>query len=213
MKGYSSVRGEKTGFYEQIQQHLDQLVWQLTADAQQDKNQPKSKQSKTTTPTLPDGYCVWLQKQCADIDLLGLRIEHGQAVRLNHVYVPLTTTAPKAQIADTENPEEMRGWREIKPPALLLQMLDEKSLYVSGAPGSGKSTFSRWVTWLACAGAMPAQEIEPPKGYRDAYPLSLQKRLPLWVRLRDFWMFLPETPGAQDLSQAEFEVVLAAWIE
>ncbi|MCP4996779.1 MAG: hypothetical protein GY934_23845, partial [Gammaproteobacteria bacterium] len=136
VKGYSCVRGEKAGFYEQILRHLQQLVWQLTEDAQTDQKQSKSKQTKTITPTLPACYCAWLQKQCADIDLLGLRIEHGQAVRLNHVYVPLTTTASKEQIPDTTSPEETRGWREDKPPALLLQMLDEQSLYVSGAPGS-----------------------------------------------------------------------------
>ncbi len=33
------------------------------------------------------------------------------------------------------------------------------------------------------------------------------------VRLRDFWMCMPEAPGGQDLSQAEFEKVLADWVE
>ncbi len=213
VKGYSCVRGEKAGFYEQILRHLQQLVWQLTEDTQSGLNQSKSNRTKTTTATLPESYCAWLQKQCADIDPLGLRIEHGSAVRLNHVYVPLTTTAINSQTEETESPEAMRGWREDKTPALLLQMLDEQSLYVSGAPGSGKSTFSRWVTWLTCAGTLPVQEIESAREYREAYPLSLQNRLPLWVRLRDFWMCLPETPGGKDLSQAEFEAVLAAWIE
>jgi hypothetical protein len=213
IKGYTCVRGEKTGFYELGLRHLQQLVWQLTEDAQSRQSQSKSKQTKTTTPTLPDSYCAWIQKQCVDIDLLGLRLKQGQAIRLNHVYVPLTTTASKEQTPHTESTEQMMGWREEKSPALLLDLLDEQSLYVSGAPGSGKSTFSRWVAWIVCSGAMPEQEIEPPEGYSEHHPALLQNRLPLLVRLRDFWMCLPETPGGQDLSQAEFEAVLAAWVE
>ncbi len=211
VKGYSCVRGEPPSFFESALQHLQQLVFRLTEESQSPQKQPN--QTKPARPSLPEGYCAWLQKQCADIDLLGLRIKQGQAVRLNHVYVPLTTTSTQEQTPHSENPDEMRELREEKPPALLLDLSDEQSLYVSGAPGSGKSTFCRWVAWLVSAGTMPEQVIESPEGYHEASPASLQNRLPLWVRLRDFWMCLPETPGGQDLSRAEFETVLADWIE
>jgi formylglycine-generating enzyme required for sulfatase activity len=209
VRSYTGVRGEKSGFYEQVSKHLQQLAFQLTA--QQPTAQPQ--QAKSTKPSLPPGYCTWLQKQCADIDLLGLRLKQGQAVRLNHVYVPLTTTYGKGKPIEQESPKEAAWRHEEEPPPLLLELLNEQSLYVSGAPGSGKSTFSRWVSWLACADGMPEQAIEVPEGYREVFPVALQNRLPLWIRLRDFWECLPTTPDAQDLSQAELESVLATWLE
>ena len=98
-------------------------------------------------------------------------------------------------------------------PRLLLDLLGRGSLYVSGAPGSGKSMFCRWVAWLACSGAMPRYEVEAPEGYAEAFDASLQDRLPLLVRLRDFWPFLPTTPGLHELSRAELEKSLGAWVQ
>lgn len=43
---------------------------------------------------VPESYRRWWRDQTATIELLGLRLKHGQAVRLNHVYVPLLTLAP-----------------------------------------------------------------------------------------------------------------------
>jgi hypothetical protein len=212
VKGYSCVRGEKTGFYEQVLKHLQHLVFQLT-----EESTPTPKPAKPAEPSaaiVPEAYCDWIQKQCADIDLLGLELKQGQAVRLKHVYVPLITTVTKERIPDKAiDEQQMSAWKEEKPPPLLLDLLNQQSLYVSGAPGSGKSTFSRWVAWLTCSGAMPPQEIEPPEGYGESYPATVHNRLPLLVRLRDFWACLPETPGAQDLSKPQLEAVLSQWVE
>ncbi len=211
IKGYACVRGEKTSFYDQVLKHLQQLIFQFTEEPQ-----PTSKLFKrtdSTTPSISRSYHHWIQKQCADIDLLGLQLKQGQSVRLNHVYVPLTTTTKEEQAAaPTSRLKQMALELDEKPP-LLLDALDKQSLYVSGAPGSGKSTFSRWVAWLTCSGTLPPQGIESPEGYREQYPESFQNRLSLLVRLRDFWMSLPETPGGQDLSQPELEAVLEKWIE
>ena len=108
-------------------------------------------------PTFPPAYREWLQRQCADIDLLGVRLKQGQAVKLNHVYVPLMTTpareprtiqkskrSPRQELLDSEGRER---------PQLLLDRLDKQSLYVPGDPGSGKSTFCRWVAWLVLLSA------------------------------------------------------------
>ena len=53
---------------------------------------------------VPSAYRAWLQGQCADLEFRGLRLKQGQAVRLNHVYVPLTTSA---------GAEEERGQRRL----------------------------------------------------------------------------------------------------
>ena len=163
-------------------------------------------------PTIPSEYTGWLQRECADVGLLGLRVAQGQAVRLNHVYVPATTMVRRFEAA-TQPTERLRGRRgtpdappgpspldlpgrgyagmipegaEREVPALLLNLLDEQSLYVHGAPGSGKSTFCRWVAWLLCEGKFPAAEIKAPKEFQERFPDRLRGKLPLLVRLREF---------------------------
>jgi hypothetical protein len=173
VRGYSGVRGEKSGFYEQVSKHLQQLVFQLIPQHPTAQRQ----QAKSTKPSLQPGYCTWLQKQCADIDRLGLRLKQGQAVRLNHVYVPLTTTYGKGKPIEQESTKAAVGWREEKPPTLLLDLLNEQSLYVSGAPGSGKSTFSRWVSWLACASGMPAPAKTMSRSSRRASRMQSSKSM------------------------------------
>jgi hypothetical protein len=37
-----------------------------------------------------------VQSDCGGVDLLGMRVNEGRAVRINNVYVPLTTSAREA---------------------------------------------------------------------------------------------------------------------
>jgi hypothetical protein len=99
---------------------------------------------------------------------MGLELKHGSGVRLNHVYTPLATSArwtmpPKSSLAARKErcPTEDRGrcnccWTSST----------GNRLYVSGAPGSGKSTFCRWVTWLACSPEMPEVDVSAPDNTR-----------------------------------------------
>jgi hypothetical protein len=96
---------------------------------------------------------------------------------------------------------------------LLLDLFDKASLYVSGAPGSGKSTFARWVAWLACEGQMTSAQIIGPDGYREAFPESLRGRLPLLVRLREFHEHLPRTARRRAMTSKEFQESLARWLD
>ena len=97
-------------------------------------------------------------------------------------------------------------------PQLVLSSLEHGSLYLSGAPGSGKSTFCRWVAWLACEGAMPTHAVEFPEGYAEEFPETLRGGLPVLVRLRDFWRFLPRLSQGSDLSRSELEEALVRWL-
>jgi formylglycine-generating enzyme required for sulfatase activity len=158
---------------------------------------------------VPPAYLDWLKGECAGVELLGLRLRQGQAVRLNNVYVPLTTSAP----ADERRLREKSG-REFarerdNAPTLLIDRLGEESLYVTGDPGSGKSTFCRWIAWLACEGAVPPADVEAPGGLCETLPASLVGRLPLVVPLRAFWQRLP---GRATVSGAEIEAAVAAWL-
>ncbi|MCY2966732.1 MAG: SUMF1/EgtB/PvdO family nonheme iron enzyme, partial [Planctomycetota bacterium] len=167
--------------------------------------------SKTTPAPIPRDYLDRLRDSCADVGLLGLKLRQGQSVKLNHVYVPLTTqTLEHGERRKREIPVPSEEERR-KPPQLLLKLLDSESLYVAGAAGSGKSTFCRWVAWLACTGSLPETPVPAPKGYADELPGSFVGRLPLLVRLRDFWQYLPLHPGVAQISQQELEDSLLRW--
>lgn len=203
-----NVRGGEDAFSDQVEQHLRRVLQQLPSSRPRPGRAtrgtvPRVKGPGVGPPAVSSSYRTWLQSQCAELEFQGLKLKHGQAVRLNHVYVPLRTWAPG------ERRGRLLRRVELRP---LLNVLGEGSLYVSGVPGSGKSMFCRWVAWLACAGGIPPHEIEAPEGYAEVLDASLKDRLPLLVRLRDFWAFLPDTPGLHELSRAELEAVFGAWV-
>jgi hypothetical protein len=206
---YQGVRGSAEAFFEKVDHHLRLILQRMPAPAEE-AERPRDRPAhpaQRLPPAVPSGYRSWLQGQCADLEFRGLRPKQGQAVRLNHVYVPLTTSAGTREEPDQRQLERLvRG-----KPRLLLDLLGRDSLYVSGAPGSGKSMFCRWAAWLACSGAMPPHEIEAPEGYAETLDGSLRDRMPLLVRLRDFWPFLSTTPGLHELSRVELEQALGAW--
>ena len=129
-------------------------------------------------------------------------------MRLNAVYVPLTTSA-RAYGPEHDRLRNARLDPAESRESLLLSRLGEESLYGSGSPGAGKSTFCRWVAWLTCEGAVPPAQVEPPEGLRETLPASLTGRLPLLVPMRGFWPALFEDGGRE----ASVEPALAAWID
>lgn len=94
----------------------------------------------------------------------------------------------------------------------MLDLLDRQSLYLSGPPGSGKSTFARWVAWLCCNGGLPEGQLDGPEGYRESFPESLRGKLPVLIRLRDFYETLPKIPGCDALTLAQFEESVNSWL-
>ncbi len=227
VQGYVGVNGDAQSFRAKIDEHLRKIVKLLPATAVKSTSKsprkakaPKpSNVSKVAIPTQPSGppvrpaeYLRRLRDECAGVELLGLRLQHGQSVRLNSVYVPLTTPAATEPAATKKKRNSVADDRE-RPPQLLLDLLANESLYVAGPAGSGKSTFCRWVAWLACAGEFPEIPVAPPKGYQEGFPAAFRDRLPLLVRLRDFWRDLPQTPGSRALRQQELEAALARWVD
>ena len=162
----------------------------------------------------------------------------GQSVSLNQVYVPPVTMKRMVTEQDAEaetarasgslrrrgkkdsntEPEQLMLPGMARPDAesqiqLLLDRLGEGSLYVSGDPGSGKSTFCRWISWLVSTGEIPRFEVDAPDEFRETFPDSLRGRLPVLVRLREFGAYLPGQPGRQTLSASEFQTALEKWLQ
>ncbi|HND53773.1 MAG TPA: NACHT domain-containing protein, partial [Pirellulaceae bacterium] len=174
-------------------------------------------------------YRQWLAKHIVNLDAAGLAFSHGQSLTLNHVYVPATTAArppvaakgAREKSADNElevDPaEQFREQLEHgKTPSreLILKLIGRSSLYVAGQPGSGKSTFCKWLAYLACLGEMPATDIVSEKlEYVESFPGELSGRLPLVVRLREFWSRLNLSPGCRELSAVQFEQALCQWLD
>jgi hypothetical protein len=140
--------------------------------------------------------------------LLGLQLKKGRPPSLSAIYVPQTTT-----LRSHLNVGE--AWdREIAAhyPTLALSRLSTESLYVSGPPGTGTSTFCRWVAWLVAEGAIPSLEVTPPQAFTEVLDDGLKGRLPVLLRLREFWEYLPTRAGAS-LTVSDLEDAVAAWVD
>ena len=96
---------------------------------------------------------------------------------------------------------------------LLLSRLDKESLYVSGAPGSGKTTFCFWLCWLISEGRMLSHPIDTSGEYREALPTDLMARLPVLCRLRDFWGHMDCQRDNGSWSRRQLEQGLCHWLD
>lgn len=65
---------------------------------------------------------------------------------------------------------------------------------------------------MGCDGDVPARDDDP-EGLRETFPAAFRDKLPLLVRLRDFWEQLPSAHRRAGLSAAELEAALARWID
>jgi formylglycine-generating enzyme required for sulfatase activity len=130
-----------------------------------DRHPEFAKPSRTTPARRhdPRKYLEYLRDQTSHIEIRGLKVGSGQAMRfpIEDLYIPLTTTMAeerpggpsgpggKAQPKGTEDMTRgpgSRGSGRIE----LDEALKHRLLVVVGDPGSGKSTFLRHVALLAC---------------------------------------------------------------
>ena len=153
------------------------------------------------------------------MDLLGLQLKKGRPPSLSAIYVPQTTTAARPprsrRLAVVDGARDR--CRHDRPRAstrhtLALSRLATESLYVSGAPGTGKSTFCRWVAWLVAEGAMPSLDVPPPDEFAEVLDDGLKGRLPVLLRLREFWEYLPPRVGAS-LTVSDLEDAIGRWVD
>jgi formylglycine-generating enzyme required for sulfatase activity len=218
---YAGARGSASGFFETIELHLRALLQrpEFRSPIAEKTASPAGQNAAQRThgkPVIPPRYLRWLQAKCAGVDLFGLEPEYGSAARLQSVYVPLTTTwsqKPAVRMQGGAIVNYRLDADGFPLPTLLLSRFADESVYVPGPPGSGKSTFCRWVTWLACEGRLPATNlVEAPEDYEEMWSKTFDRRLPILVPLRECWQTLPGRPGSRELSRHDFESSLATWV-
>ena len=154
-------------------------------------------------------YLEWLRRSCETVELLGLDLKDSQNVRLGQVYVPAVTALMRDN--EVELMKIGKTWHA-RTHELLLERLGKESLYVSGAPGTGKSTFSRWVSLAAAAGMLPAHPIETPQGFDEQLPDGLRDRFPLLCRLREWAGHSACVGGNGFWTRVQLEGSLACWL-
>ena len=174
--------------------------------------EPEAKSEQTIEPQttqielVPAAYLQRLKESVARVELLGLNLKESITNGLPQIYVPaVTTRATERKEADKLLEREQRE--------LILHRLGESSLYLPGDPGSGKSTFSQWVAYVVADGAVPVHAIPAPEKLQERLPDCLVGRLPLLIRLRDFWGFMGCEPEQGDWGQHELETAISHWLE
>jgi formylglycine-generating enzyme required for sulfatase activity len=153
------------------------------------------------------GYLEWLRGTCESVELLGLDRKEAQSVRLGQVYVPAVTAA-RPEFADADSGGIYDNRYE-----LLLHRLGENSLYVPGAPGSGKSTFCRWLALCVATGAIPQHPVSVPRPFIEELPEDLRRRFPFLCRLREWSGHNECWIGNGQWTRAQLEQALCKWID
>ena len=149
-------------------------------------------------PRIPTAYLDWLRRSYANVDLLGQDTKTGHAVILSQIYVPALTESAAAAI---------------KRPSLLLERLDQSSLFVPAPAGAGKSTFCRWAALQSTPDAPSVHPVPPPEDLAEPIPTSLRTRLPLLVPLGEFAKCMDCGRGHRTATRGEIERALATWID
>ncbi len=158
---------------------------------------------KPKGPAVPAEYLRWLREEDTRIPLLGLDPKKPNTARLPQVYVPALSI----------NPIKGGGGFSGRITELLLNVLNERSIYVPGAPGAGKSVFCRWVAWVVAAERMGEPVGDEPEAYRETPPRNLLGKLPLLVRLREFHGYVDCGKDGGRWSRTQLEDALAAWLD
>lgn len=155
------------------------------------------------------GYVDWLRDECEKVVLLGLDLRDRRNVRLGQVYVPALTSIQ----AEPGSRASSRS-RFLEPShEPLLHRLGRQSLYVPGAPGSGKSTFCRWLARVTASGGVPPHSPGLPEEFAETMPRALHGSFPFLCLLRQWASDARWLAGNGQWLQKQLEDGLAAWID
>lgn len=113
----------------------------------------------------PARYVAWLRDQTSSIKLEEMKLAPGEVPppSIDALYIRLKSRSPRGSGNELNAPES-RGLEE-------LLAAPGGNLVIEGEPGSGKTTFLRWLAWQLC------RPQGPPPGF------AVQDRLPLFIRI------------------------------
>ena len=198
-----------------IPDQLEKEVYQALVEWKEKRGWAKPDSGVSEIADQCQRYLAWLKETCTSIELLGLDLQDTVNVRLNHVYVP-AVTHPSASDDGTEKTEdgrvELRLRREGQP-ELLLHRLGKRSIYVPGAPGSGKSTFCRWVALVVASGAVPAHPVPTSEEFQERLPDGLTGLFPVLCRLREWAGERECLSGTGHWTRKQLEDSLCCWLD
>ncbi len=178
-------------------------------DEHGDAEAPRQRPPGRTNEDVRRAYIDWLRDDCEKVVLLGLDLRDRQNVRLGRVYVPALTSVP----ADRTGDGLLRSGGVESRQEPLLHRLARESLYVPGAPGSGKSTFCRWLSLVLASGAVPAHPGDLPDAFEEKMLDGLEGRFPFLCPLRQ-WAGNPDRlQGNGEWTRRQLEESLADWID
>ncbi|MEM7253486.1 MAG: hypothetical protein AAF493_18890, partial [Pseudomonadota bacterium] len=199
--------GSADDFANQLEVNLKATVKRVAAERSGEQPLPPASNNDTNVGSaVPPDYRKKLATAMARMEMLGLDVKENITNGLPEVYVPALTQAEKAD--DAEDAEERLGDHH----TLLLDRLGKQSLYVPGNPGSGKSTFCEWTAFVIATGELPAHAIPAPDRFREALPDDLRDRLPVLIRLREFWRTMACPGAGAEWGRADLECGLVAWL-
>ena len=212
--------------FEDFGQPLLNQVNAMASAAETRRSNPVSLPGATIeVPPIPSSYIEWLTEQCADVTPFGMAPTQSQSVSLQQVYVPpiilkreITLDVNRGSEAAAEIDQVLVdgrhvGDRSAEQRQLLLERIGESSLYVSGSPGSGKSTFCRWLSLIVALGEIPRFAISAPDVFQEVLSDSLKGLLPVCIPLRSLEPHLHGNPGQQEMTASQFVQSLAAWMD
>lgn len=182
------------------------------------KTRSRQGRRKASNEDVRRGHVEWLRSECEKIVLLGLGVRERQNVRLGQVYVPaLTTAQAKEQLDEAGGHRLLRAGREAAYEPLL-HRLGRESVYVPGAPGSGKSTFCRWAALAAAIGHIASRGLSPEfeersPEFEERMPDGLRGRFPFLCQLRQWASNERWLTGNGQWTRAQLERSLADWID
>ncbi len=138
-------------------------------------------------PADPTKYLQDLRADCGDISIRGLAVGTGKAhsFPIDDLYIELSTSG------DSEGGRE-QGQPEGAGHRLLKQALGQKRLAVIGDPGSGKTTFLRWIAWVVSGDRLG----ETSDFGKERLGLS-EPYIPAWVRIADWLEHIHSVKGQQ----------------
>lgn len=121
----------------------------------------------------PAKYLQWLREQTAWIDIRGLQVGTGKANRfpISDLYIQLKAADNQDEVLSSKSDDTLDPVMKSSP---LEEALHHRRLVINGDPGSGKTTFLKWLAYQLCCELVASRATQ-----------HTEKRFPLLIRIAE----------------------------